>query len=340
MDTLQLNFLPILVIGFAASLSLTPISRAIALRIGFVDKPAARKLHSESTPLLGGLAIYIALAFALIVFSPPQHMREFAALLSGAALLALVGALDDKYNLSVRIRLVAMTIAALVVIAAGIRVELFGSLWLDVPITVIWILAVTNAVNFNDNMDGLAAGLTGIASGFFMVIAFTQELSLVSALAAALLGSAVGFLIYNFNPARTFMGDMGSLVLGFVLAILAIKLEFGTQPLGVTWMIPLLVLALPLADIVLVLITRFVEGRPLTQGGKDHMSHRIMSLGLSQRKTIAVLYSFCFVFGALAMVVSLAEPPIAWTVGVLSLIALAIWLVLMAMIWQRARQKR
>ena len=340
MDTLQLNFLPILVIGFAASLSLTPISRSIALRIGFVDKPAARKLHNESTPLLGGLAIYIAMAFALIVFSPPQHVREFAALLSGAALLAFVGALDDKYNLSVRIRLVAMTVASLVVIAAGIHVELFGSLWLDVPITVLWILAVTNAVNFNDNMDGLAAGLTAIASGFFMLIAFTQQLSLVSALAAALLGSAVGFLIYNFNPARTFMGDMGSLVLGFTLANLGIKLEFGTQPLGVTWMIPLLVLALPLSDIILVVATRFFEGRPLTQGGKDHMSHRIMSLGLSQRQTIVVLYTFCFIFGLLAVVVSLAEAPVAWGIGVLSLIILALWMVFMVIIWQRSRPNR
>lgn len=340
MDTLQLNFLPILVIGFAASLSLTPISRSIALRIGFVDKPAARKLHNEATPLLGGLAIYIAMAVALIVFSPPQHVREFAALLSGAALLAFVGALDDKYNLSVRIRLVAMAVASLVVIAAGIHVELFGALWLDVPITVFWILAVTNAVNFNDNMDGLAAGLTGIAAGFFMVIAITQELSLVSALAAALLGSAVGFLIYNFNPARMFMGDMGSLVLGFMLAILGIKLEFGTQPLGVTWMVPLLVLALPLSDIVLVVSTRFFEGRPLTQGGKDHMSHRIMSLGLSQRKTIVVLYAFCFIFGSLAVVVGLADAPVAWAVGVLSLVAIAIWMGFMVLIWRRTRQAR
>ncbi|MCC6614434.1 MAG: undecaprenyl/decaprenyl-phosphate alpha-N-acetylglucosaminyl 1-phosphate transferase [Anaerolineae bacterium] len=297
-------------------------------------------MHNEATPLLGGLAIYIAMAVALIVFSPPQHVREFAALLSGAALLAFVGALDDKYNLSVRIRLVAMTIASLVVIAAGIHVQLFGTLWLDVPITVIWILAVTNAVNFNDNMDGLAAGLTGIAAGFFMAIAITQELSLVSALAAALLGSAVGFLIYNFNPARMFMGDMGSLVLGFTLAALGIKLEFGAQPLGVTWMVPLLVLALPLSDIVLVIATRFFEGRPLTQGGKDHMSHRIMSLGLSQRKTIFVLYAFCFIFGLLAVVVSLADAPVAWAVGVLSLVAIAIWMGFMVLIWQRARQSR
>ena len=339
MDSAQLSFVPILIVGFVASLSLTPVSRAIAIRLGFVDKPAARKLHVESTPLLGGLAIYVALALSLLLFSPPQHLVEMGAILSGAAFLALIGAFDDKYNLGIRLRLVAMAVAALVLVVAGIRVELFDNLWIDVPITILWVLTVTNAVNFNDNMDGLAAGLTAIAAAFFMVIAFSQSLSLVSTLAAALLGSAVGFLIYNFNPASSFMGDMGALVLGFVLAVLGIKLECGTQPLGVTWMVPLLVLALPLSDIFLVVVTRLREGRSPAQAGKDHTSHRIMSLGLSQRRTILVLYAFCTLFGVLAMVVSLAEPQIASAVGISSIVALALWLVLMAVVRLRYQRK-
>jgi UDP-GlcNAc:undecaprenyl-phosphate GlcNAc-1-phosphate transferase len=164
-------------------------------------------------------------------------------------------------------------------------------------------------------------------------------LSLVSTLAAALLGSAVGFLIYNFNPASSFMGDMGALVLGFILAVLGIKLEFGTQPPGVTWMVPLLVLALPLSDIFLVVVTRLREGRSPAQAGKDHTSHRIMSLGLSQRRTILVLYAFCALFGGLAMIVSLAEPQAAWAVGISSMVALAIWLVLMAYVRLRYQRK-
>jgi UDP-GlcNAc:undecaprenyl-phosphate GlcNAc-1-phosphate transferase len=339
MDSAQLSFVPILIVGFVASLSLTPVSRAIAIRLGIVDKPAARKLHAESTPLLGGLAIYVALALSLLLFSPPQHLVEMGAILSGAAFLALVGAFDDKYNLGIRLRLVAMTVAALVLVAAGIHIQLFNNLWIDVPITILWVLTVTNAVNFNDNMDGLAAGLTAIAAAFFMVIAFSQSLSLVSTLAAALLGSAVGFLIYNFNPASSFMGDMGALVLGFVLAVLGIKLEFGAQPLGVTWMVPLLVLALPLSDIFLVVVTRLREGRSPAQAGKDHTSHRIMSLGLSQRRTIFVLYAFCVLFGGLAMVVSLVEPQIAWGVGISGIVALALWLVLMAVVRLRYQRK-
>jgi UDP-GlcNAc:undecaprenyl-phosphate/decaprenyl-phosphate GlcNAc-1-phosphate transferase len=338
MDSAQLSFVPILIVGFVASLSLTPVSRWIALRFGFVDKPAARKLHNESTPLLGGLAIFGALALSLLLFSPPQHIVELAAVLSGAAFLALIGALDDKYNLGINVRLVSMAIAALVAVAAGIHVQLFGNLWLDVPITILWVMTVTNAVNFNDNMDGLAAGLTAIAAAFFMIIAFSQSLSLVSTLAAALLGSAVGFLIYNFNPASSFMGDMGALVLGFILSVIGIKLEFGAQPLGVTWMVPLLVLALPLSDIFLVVVTRLREGRSPAQAGKDHTSHRIMSLGLSQRRTIIVLYAFCTLFGIAAMIVSLSEPQIAWMVGISSLVMLAVWLVFMAVV--RARYQR
>jgi UDP-GlcNAc:undecaprenyl-phosphate GlcNAc-1-phosphate transferase len=331
-DTAQLSFVPILVVGFAAALGLTPLSRQIALRLGFVDKPAARKLHQTSTPLLGGLAIYIAFALALLLFSPPQHLIEFGAILSGAAFLALIGGLDDKYNLGIRIRLLAMAVAALVIVAAGIQIRLFNNPWIDIPVTIFWVMTVTNAVNFNDNMDGLAAGLTAIAAAFFMIIAVTQELSLVSTLAAALLGSAVGFLIYNFNPASTFMGDMGALVLGFILAILGIKLEFGAQPLGVTWMVPLLVLALPLSDILLVVVTRLSEGRSPAQAGKDHTSHRIMSLGLSQRKTIAVLYLFCTLVGGVALVVSLAEEQIAWQVGIGAFVLLGLWLGLMAFV--------
>jgi UDP-GlcNAc:undecaprenyl-phosphate GlcNAc-1-phosphate transferase len=335
MDTAQLSFVPILVVGFAAALGLTPISRQIALRLGFVDKPAARKLHQSATPLLGGLAIYIAFAIALLLFSPPQHLVEFGAILSGAAFLALIGGLDDKYNLGIRVRLLAMAVAALVIVAAGIQIRLFNNPWIDIPLTILWVMTVTNAVNFNDNMDGLAAGLTAIAAAFFMIIAVTQELSLVSTLAAALLGSAVGFLIYNFNPASTFMGDMGALVLGFILAILGIKLEFGAQPLGVTWMVPLLVLALPLSDILLVVVTRISEGRSPAQAGKDHTSHRILSLGLSQRKTIAVLYLFCTLVGGVALVVSLAEEQIAWQVGIGAFVALALWLLLMVFVRRR-----
>jgi UDP-GlcNAc:undecaprenyl-phosphate GlcNAc-1-phosphate transferase len=149
------------------------------------------------------------------------------------------------------------------------------------------------------------------------------------------MGSAIGFLIYNFNPASTFMGDMGALVLGFVLAVLGIKLEFGTQPLSVTWMVPLLVLALPIFDICLVVFTRILEGRPPMQGGKDHTSHRLMSMGLSQRWTLFILYSGCVFFGALGFLVSIEPPERALLLGLSGLALLGILFVLMMAIRRR-----
>ncbi|MEP7290506.1 MAG: MraY family glycosyltransferase [Chloroflexota bacterium] len=322
MDALQ--FVPILVVGFAASLGMTPLSRVIALRLGVVDKPNQRKVHLDTKPMMGGLAIYVGLAVALLLLSPPQYLVEFVALLSGAAFLALVGLLDDRYSLPAKPRLVAQIFATLVLIASGVHVQMFNIPLLDYSITILWVVGVINALNFLDNIDGLAAGLSAIAAGFFTLIGFTEGLTLVSALAAALMGSAVGFLIYNFNPASSFMGDMGSTVLGFVLATLGIKLEFGAQPPSVTWMVPLLVLALPLFDISLVVFTRLLEGRSPGQAGKDHTSHRLMSLGFSQRGTVLVLYGACLFFGTLAFLVSTEPPQRALLIGLGGLALLAL----------------
>ncbi|MBI5666971.1 MAG: undecaprenyl/decaprenyl-phosphate alpha-N-acetylglucosaminyl 1-phosphate transferase [Chloroflexi bacterium] len=330
MDAMQ--FVPILVFGFAASLGLTPVSRQIAMWLGVVDKPNQRKIHQDHKPLMGGLAIYLGLALSLVLFSPPQHMVEFGAVLAGSAFLAMVGLVDDRYNLGIHLRLMAMVIAALVLIVAGIQIRLFGTPFIDVPLTILWVLTVTNAANFMDNMDGLTAGFTAIGAFFFMVIALTQGLTLVSSLAAALLGSAFGFLIYNFNPSSIFMGDMGALVLGFILAVLGIKLKFGAQPLGVTWMVPLLVLALPLFDIFLVVVTRLLEGRSPAQAGKDHTSHRLMSLGLSQRQTIFILYGACVYFGLMALIVSAAPPQVALGVGLANFALLGILFVTLMLI--------
>lgn len=337
MDTLQ--FVPILVVGFAASLGLTPVSRQIAMRLGVVDKPNARKIHMDHKPLMGGLAIYVAFALSLLLFSPPQYLVELGALLSGAAFLAFIGYLDDRYILGIRVRLASMAVAAFVLILAGIQIHLFNTPLIDWPLTILWVVAITNAVNFLDNMDGLAAGLTSIAAAFFGILALTQGLTLVSSLAAALLGSAVGFLVYNFNPSSTFMGDMGALVLGFVLAVLGIKLEFGGKPLSVTWVVPILVLALPVFDINLVVWTRIMEGRSAFEAGKDHTSHRLMSLGLSQRQTLFALYGACIFFGALALIISQSPLRVAWRLGLGGIVLLGI--LFAAMVWIRERvQKR
>ena len=297
------EFLPVMIAGFAAAVGFTPITRRLAFHFDVLDHPSSRKVHQTPTPLLGGLAIYGALVLALMFFSPPIYLVEFGAILAGATWLALVGLVDDRQGMRPWIKMGGQIIAAGVLIAAGIHIRIFHSAILNIAISLVWIVGITNAMNFQDNMDGLAAGITAIASVFFLVMAVEQQLSLVSSLAAALVGASIGFLIYNFNPASTFMGDMGSMVLGFLLSVLAIKLDFKVRPDQqiVTWMVPVLVLGLPIFDTTLVVVTRLYEGRSPMQGGKDHTSHRLVSLGLSPRVAVLTLYGACVALGFVAV---------------------------------------
>ncbi|MBK9125431.1 MAG: undecaprenyl/decaprenyl-phosphate alpha-N-acetylglucosaminyl 1-phosphate transferase [Chloroflexi bacterium] len=324
MDNLQ--FFPILVVGFVVSLGLTPVARQLAMRLGVVAVPNNRTIHADHKPLMGGLAIYAGFALALVLFSPPAYLTQFGSVLAGAAFIALVGLLDDRYNLGIRTRFIAAAIAGAVVVLSGIRFGFTGIELIDGALTVFWIMALTNALNFQDNMDGLAAGCSAIAAAFFLLIALSQGLVLVALLSAAVLGSAVGFLIYNFAPSSTFMGDMGALMLGFVLSIIAVKLDMVQGPVAPQWLVPVLVLWLPAFDINLVIFTRLSEGRSPGQAGRDHTSHRLMSLGLSSRRVLLILYGLCVLFGAGALALSWAP---SWPVA-LVLIALIVLLYVVA----------
>jgi len=334
----SLQFIPIMIVGFGAALCLTPLTRQIALRLGITAAPNKRNIHSRQVPLMGGAAIYVAFTLSLLLFSPRAHLRELGAILIGASLLAFIGYLDDRRHLSPRLRLLVMTAAALIAIAANIQIKLFSNPLVDIPLTLFWIVALINAVNWIDNMDGLAAGSAALSAGCFLIIALAQGQVLVSMLAAAIFGSAVGFLIYNFNPSSTFMGDMGAYTLGFVLAILAIKLKFAAQPLNVTWMVPVFALALPILDINLAILTRLLERRPLMLAAKDHVSHRILQLGLTQRQTLALLYLFSLLFGGLAFVISWAPWPLAFFLGGGGLLLLASLFCLLLLLRWRQRQ--
>ncbi len=318
-----LQFIPALVVGFTASLGLTPLSRQIAMRFGVVAIPNQRNIHQNHMPLMGGLAIYAAFTLAVLLFSPPSFLLELGSVLGGSALLALVGLIDDRYNLSPRIKLVPMTVAALGLIASGVYLRLFNIPLLDYGITVVWVVAMINAMNFQDNMDGLSSGLAAISAFTFLLIALSQQLSLVSLLAAAMLGSTVGFLAYNFNPSSTFMGDMGALVIGFVLATLAIKIGFWERAFDAYWSIPLLALSIPIFDMVLVVFTRLHEGRSPMQGGRDHTSHRLMSLGFSQRNTLVILYTVAISFGFIALILPALPLNTVWIVNALCALIIA-----------------
>jgi UDP-GlcNAc:undecaprenyl-phosphate GlcNAc-1-phosphate transferase len=307
----MIQFLPIMAVGFAAAYGFTPITKQLAVHWNIVDQPNQRKVHKQPTPLLGGLAIYAAFFVATALFTPADFLVEFGAVLAGGLWLALVGYVDDRQGMQPSTKMTAQWIASLILILSGIRIELFGLLWLDIPLTMLWVIGITNAMNLMDNMDGLAAGVTAIAAGMFFILAASQELILVSSLAAALCGATLGFLRYNFSPASTFMGDAGSLVIGFILAVLSIKLEFPAQSTVVTWAIPLLVLAIPIFDTSLVTFTRLRERRSPFQGGKDHTSHRIAQMGLSHRRTVVVMYGLAIVMGLLALAISQVATSVA-----------------------------
>ena len=336
----RLQFIPVMIVGFGAALCLTPLTRQIAMRLGVTAAPNRRGIHSRHVPLMGGAAIYFAFVLSVLLFSPPDYLVELGAIVAGATLLALVGYLDDRRHLSPRIRLVVMTVAAAVAALSGVQIDLFGSALIDIPLTLFWIVALINAINWIDNMDGLAAGTAAITSGFFLLLALSQGQILVSMLAAAIFGSAVGFLIYNFNPSSTFMGDMGAYTLGFVLAILAIKLKFAAQPLNVTWMVPVFVLALPIVDINLAIVTRLLERRPLMLAARDHVSHRLLRLGLTQRQTLALLYILSVIYGLVALSISQAAREQALAIGGVALLSLGIiFCLLILMRWRTTRSR-
>lgn len=298
---------------FSAALALaiggTPVARRLAWRIGVTDQPSERKVHEQPMPLLGGVAIYAAVVLALVLFGNRLEIAQLAGILIGATLVSFLGLWDDRRPMRPAFRLLAQVGAAAVAVASGVQVQLTGVVALDVAISVLWIVAITNAINFMDNMDGLAGGVSAIAAGYFLLLALANDQQLVAPLSAAVLGACLGFLYYNFNPASIFMGDGGSLFLGFVLACIGIKLRFPDEPYYVTWLVPVLVLAVPLFDLALVMVSRIRRGvNPFTTAGKDHLSHRLTRLGLTHREAALVIYLVGCATGGVAIFVSMADP--------------------------------
>jgi UDP-GlcNAc:undecaprenyl-phosphate GlcNAc-1-phosphate transferase len=232
-DNQQINmskFIPIILASGLISFIVTPLAARLARSINFVDHPEARKVHVTPVPMLGGLAIYVGL-IAAVTMSGATPLRELMGVLGGATVMTLFGLVDDRYGMRPSIKVLGQALAGGILIWSGIQVSLFPWPLLNTIVTLCWIIGICNAINFLDNMDGLAAGITTVACAFFFILALVEGLGLVASLAAATLGACIGFLYYNFNPASLFMGDAGSMLLGFVLAVLGIKLQFANAPL-------------------------------------------------------------------------------------------------------------
>ena len=313
------------------SILCTPIVRRLALQTGVVDTPSARKIHANPVPLLGGAAIYVAFMFALIVLGDRFYIRQLIGILLGATLVSLFGLVDDRWGLNAYLKLGGQLLAGVILILGGTQVQLFAQYpWLDWIITLFWVVGITNALNLLDNMDGLSGGITTVASSFFLLLAAMNHPPqvLVGAMAAALIGACIGFLRYNLNPATIFMGDTGSLFLGFLLAAIGIKLRFLSNVPSITWLVPVCVLALPVFDTTLVFVSRLRRGlNPLTAAGTDHISHRLVALGLTRREAVLVCYLLTGACGMIAVYIAQSHFPDGYVAAAILLAAMIVGIV-------------
>ncbi|MBO9362590.1 MAG: undecaprenyl/decaprenyl-phosphate alpha-N-acetylglucosaminyl 1-phosphate transferase [Thermoflexus sp.] len=321
----QTAWLVIFLGALAIALVMTPVARAVAVRVGMVDRPAPRKLHTRPMPLLGGLALYLAVLMALLLFEGRYNLPQLAGVLVGATAISFLGIWDDRWGMRPLIKLAGQMFIASAVMATGVIVSLFPWPIPNLLVTLLWLVGITNAFNLIDNMDGLSGGIGAAAAAFFLLLAALNGQYLVGALAAAVLGACIGFLRYNFNPASIFMGDTGSLFLGFLMAVLGIKLRFPNNAAFVTWMVPVLVLGIPIFDAALVVISRLRRGlNPLTTPGKDHLSHRLVRAGLTHREAVLTLYLAQVILGVLAMFIAMAGALESYLIGGL-VASFALW---------------
>lgn len=305
-----------------------PVVRKAAVRWGFVDQPSARKVHTNPTPRLGGAAIYLGCIAALLAFGDRFYVSQVVSILVGATMVSFMGVWDDHHGLRPLLKLAGQLLAAGVLVLSGIQVSFLHNSMLNLSATLLWVVGITNALNLLDNMDGLSGGVATVACIFFFLLAVMSGQYLVGSLAAALLGACIGFLYYNLNPATIFMGDTGSLFIGFFLAALGIKLRFPDNVAFVTWMIPVVVLGLPVFDTALVVVSRLRRGlNPLTTPGKDHVSHRLVLMGATQREAVLILYLVCGALGVVAMFLTQASIAEGYFVGGLLLLSAiyALW---------------
>ena len=309
--TYLIVFIGVLLLAVAA----TPLARRLGLRMQIVDHPdATRKVHTVPTPRVGGMAIYLSTLVAALLLRGVY--KELSGILIGASLVSFLGFWDDRFNLGAGVKLAGQLLAVGLVMASGVTVRIFPFRVLDLAVTVIWLVGITNAMNLLDNMDGLSAGISAIAAAHFSLLCALSGQYLVGALSVAVMAACIGFLVYNWNPATIFMGDSGSLFLGLMLASLGIKLRFPANVPFVTWMVPVLVLGVPIFDTTLVTISRLRRGlNPMSTPGTDHSSHRLTYAGLSRREAVFLLYIAAFVFGLLAIFVTRATVLEGYLVG-------------------------
>lgn len=291
---------------FIASLLLTPFVKKLAIKIGATDKPNERKVHTKIMPRLGGLAIVISFLIGTYVFI--ANPLDIWPIIAGGVMIAIIGILDDIYQLSAKVKFLGQIIAAAIPVLSGTQIEFFavpnGDIihfgWFAIPLTIFWIVAITNSINLIDGLDGLAAGVSSIAILTISIISFMMGNPLAPLLGVILLGSTLGFLVFNFYPAKIFMGDTGSLFLGYMISILSV-VGLTKSAAFFSLIIPMIILAVPLIDTTFAIVRRFIQRKPLMAPDKFHLHHNMLRLGFTHRQSVILIYLLSAVFSLAAI---------------------------------------
>ncbi len=304
------------VVAFAFTFVSVPMAKIVAGKIGAMDVPRdGRRMHKKATPRLGGIAVFFGFLVSLLSFC--EITRDLVAVLSGAIIIVILGIIDDSRGLSAKVKFVVQIIAALVVVYGGnIRVEVFTNpnffsnlpvlqldKWVSIPFTVLWIVAITNAVNLIDGLDGLAAGISSIAAVSLVFVAGVVGEAKIALIALIIAGACFGFLPFNFNPATIFLGDTGSTFLGFMLAVLSVQGSFKSYAV-ISFAVPLLILGLPIFDTGFAILRRLFTGQGIMTPDRGHIHHRLVDMGFSQKQTVFILYAISGVLGLAAVLLA------------------------------------
>ena len=313
------------------TLLIAPVTIKIAVRYHLVDQPntAPHKIHQAPVPIGGGIAIALVV-FLLTFMSGKLEMGDIRAILLASFFILLFGFLDDVKGLSAPWKLTGQLVATIILISQGIQIRMFGDQpGLNISVTLLWIIGITNAFNFVDSMDGLAVGLAAIASTFFLFVTIDANQLHLTYMSAVLLGSCIGMFYYNTTPAHTFLGDSGAQFLGFMLATLAMAYTPPGLPQPSSWFVPILLLGVPILDTTLVVVSRLRNRTPIYKAGQDHIYHQLTQLGMSSAQAVVTMHVAALLAGCLAFV-ALPLPPLqanllfglALLVGLISLMIL------------------
>jgi UDP-GlcNAc:undecaprenyl-phosphate GlcNAc-1-phosphate transferase len=306
-----LHLFPLIFWAILATLAVTPIAIRAAIRLQLIDHPntSPHKIHQRPVPKAGGIAISLVILF-INLLSGNLVSSTIRTILLASMIIFLFGLWDDTHRLSPRWKLVGQILATIILISQGVHIRMLGSLtMLNMALTLLWTIGITNAFNLVDSMDGLANGLAAIAAAFFMLVTVDADQPALALLSAIILGSSIGMLYFNTLPAHTFLGDSGAQFLGFTLAALAIAYTPPGLPQPSSWFVPILLLSVPIFDTTLVVISRLRHKKAVYQAGLDHTYHRLVNLGLPSSRAVLTMHLFAIVSGCLAFM-ALPLPPL------------------------------